>query len=207
MRTKFGRAARWMPPEKPAKPKPKSAIAVEDKTRKYVPAPYAEDWFLVMTDPKRELTAIDALIRAGYLAWAPQMRVFISSASVRKRLKVSRQLFPRYVFVSHRPGVTKPAKFCDHVSMLVQEGAIRAPWAVVRELSDRQAADEFDMTLIPPPSIVPGDAATFTIAGRLFEGVVQKAEEERVFMLVDLFGSRRVIEVREEMLTRAEKSA
>jgi transcription antitermination factor NusG len=145
-------------------------------------------WRIVMTEPRQERAAVQELRRAGYAAWFPQETKIVENRAKREKAKVNVPLFARYVFVGLMPMADKPIKDCRRVTCLLP---YTVPVAMISDLHRRQDGREFD-------SVKAADKARQKLIGKRtrivngpfagFDNIVQKAEQERALVLVDIFG-------------------
>jgi transcription antitermination factor NusG len=63
-------------------------------------APIRDDWFVATCLAGSETAAVAALERYGHKAWRPQFVRWLKDKKNRRRVKVYRELFPGYLFVS-----------------------------------------------------------------------------------------------------------
>jgi transcription antitermination factor NusG len=154
--------------------------------------PIAETWRVVMTEPRREREAVVELVRAGYAAWYPQETVIRERRDHREKAKINQPLFPRYVFVALRPVAEKAIRDCRHVSGLLP---YRPTVKTIENLYLRQEGREFDAIRAAEAAAeaerkaLIGKSVTITEGPFAeFNGIVLKAEHERVEILVSIFG-------------------
>lgn len=171
-------------------------MRVIDDAKPLTPAASALSWRVVTTAPRMEAKAAQALLEAGWQVWYPQLTCWVSSARTRIKRRVHRPLFPRYLFVtgSGHHAITG----CDHVGYLLPNQAFGA---LVRNLSDRQMAGEFDASRDPPD--LTGETMRLTdgpFAG--FTGIVAKHEGERVRLLVEFMGKAQSVRVAVDRLEK-----
>jgi transcription termination/antitermination protein NusG len=150
--------------------------------------PGAELWRVIMTEPRREKLAIEELRRAGYDAWYPQETVWVRKANKHERARVNQPLFPRYVFVALRSNATKAIRDCKHVTALLP---YRPASALISNLYDRQQGREFDAERAERDYRKSLEGKTLPITDgpfASFDGIVTRAEHERLIVLVNIFG-------------------
>lgn len=150
-------------------------------------------WYAVHTHPREETKALEDLNRQGYQTYLPRYAKKIRHA--RKTERVTRPLFPRYLFVRlnlAREG-WRPIRSTVGVADLVCFGG--QPAALPRDLIDalRQQEDaEGLIRFAGRNALKPGDAVTilsgpFSRQLGLYEGVT---DTERVAILLDLLGRK-----------------
>lgn len=148
-------------------------------------------WYVVQTKPRQEKIACENLLRQGYGAYLPQLKVV-------KRIRRSQQvrlepMFPRYLFF--RPcsanqsigparstiGVVNIVSF-GHAPALMRESVIEA----IQALESRQ--NEASMEELSP--ILPG-RKVLVVDGPLagLEGLVSSVSAQRVDVLMHLLGT------------------
>lgn len=199
MRTKLSRMASKAERHRPVQPVSTSRpVRVIDDAKPLTAAASAISWRVVTTAPRMEAKAAQSLQEAGWQVWYPQLTCWVSSARLRIKRRVHRPLFPRYLFVtgSGHHAITG----CDHVGYLLPNQAFGA---LVRNLSDRQMAGEFDASQEAPD--MTGQTMRMTdgpFSG--FIGIVAKHEGERVRLLVEFMGKIQNVRV---PLDRLEKVA
>jgi transcriptional antiterminator RfaH len=105
----------------------------------------ADQWFVVRTKQARETTAACAIAAEGFHAFLPVTLVERSHAG--KRERVSRPLFPRYLFVQFDSGITPFGKlnYCRGVANRglmcdAMDRPIAVPDKVIERIRDRQRA-------------------------------------------------------------------
>lgn len=160
---------------------------VEDKTKPFTPAPSAPAWFVLVTAPSRERDAIKALTEAGYLAWAPETIVIWSSARRKKRVRINRPLFPRYIFAAPFGPSTTAMTDAKHVVGLVSETPI--PGRIIDDLSRRQAGGDF----VPVLTNALKQGETVRIEEGPWQGQtgqVDEASPKWVSVLLTVFGAQ-----------------
>lgn len=110
------------------------------------PAIGASSWALVMCAPRRESEAIISLTRNGWPAWSPMLTQWVTHANVMRRRHAP--LFPRYIFVGLSGEGRVSIRQCDYITAIFgdKDRPFVAPSGMVRSLSNRQAAGEFDQT-------------------------------------------------------------
>ncbi len=148
-------------------------------------------WYAAHTQPQAELKALDNLRRQGYATYLPRYRRWVRHA--RQRTLVLRPLFPRYIFVG-LDGLTtrwRPILSTIGIAGLVCSGDRPVPVAdeIVETLRERERQGAFDES-VPIRRLQPGDAVRITeqpfqeLVGRF----VEMADDERVYILLDLLG-------------------
>lgn len=173
------------------------ALRILDKTRPLESAPEGLQWLVVMVAPRREADAAKALHEAGYRSWHPQLTTWITNARLRIKTKVNLPLFPRYIFVAQQPGAAKPIIDCDHVGYVI--GPVpkqrRGRQTLLEALSDRQGKGEF--IIVKPPSFATGEKVLISDDGPFsgLEGLVERSENDRVFILLNILGGENRVEV------------
>ncbi len=163
-------------------------------------------WYAAYTQPNAEAKAVDQLQRQGYGVYLPAYRRWIRHA--RKRVFVSRPLFPRYLFVGvdRLTQLWRPIRSTVGVVGLVTGGDDPIPVApaIIETLRRREGEGAFDL-LSPVQKLRSGDAVRVTegpfehVVGRL----VGLADHERVHILLDLLGRT----VRAEVAARVVEAA
>lgn len=179
------------------------------------PAPLAERtgtrWTIMHTGPKQELAAVAQLKRDGYAAYCPSETKWVRIGRSRTIKHVP--LFPRYVFVGMKTGATKSLNACLWGRPLTLDNG-NIPFiggSLVYALSDMQEAGAWDaakaeaITEAERTRVVEERARIaqracehfkagddVTITSDEWEGfsaqVVHAGEDERVLLLVSLFG-------------------
>lgn len=148
-------------------------------------------WYVVYTQARGELKAVDHLQRQSYAVYLPRCRRWRSHA--RSRELVLRPLFPRYLFVALDLGTMpwRPILSTIGVAGLVRHGdePVPVPPGLVEALRQAERDRAFDQPspadrwkLGDPVRITSGPFAE--MIGR-FQGL---ADEERVYVLLDLLG-------------------
>jgi transcriptional antiterminator RfaH len=148
-------------------------------------------WYVAQTKPRQERTAYDNLLRQGYCAYLPHLKVL-------RRIRRCQQarlepMFPRYLFF--RPGSEKqsigPVRSTFGVQSIVSFGhapALLLADAVesIRALESRQNAASMD-ELSP---INPG-ASVLVVDGPFagLEGMVSSVSARRIDVLMQLLGT------------------
>lgn len=161
--------------------------------------PFADQWHVAMSEPRREREAIVELERAGYGAWYPQETIWRERRDKREKARVNQPLFPRYLFVALRPVATKPIRDCRHVSGLLP---YRPTQRLVDHLYARQEGKEFDAIRAAQDA---AEAERKALIGRratiidgpfaTFDGIIAMAGHERVEVLVNILGRMTPIDV------------
>ena len=148
-------------------------------------------WYVAYTKVRSEVRAQNALREAGLKTYLPQTTVIIRHA--RKREKVQRPLFPRYLFVELNEAEPQffKVRACKDIECLV--GVTGTPRSIhgrfVYDLQQAEAAGEFDQTNGEPidDPFRPGDAIRVKV-GTKFGGwpgrVLKMTEEGRVKVLL-----------------------
>lgn len=179
-----------------------------DETSSLTAAPEASAWLALIVAPSMEEAAAEALRDAGYIAWYPQTVETVTRQWRRVRVKVNRPLFPRYVFAAAAEatgGVSKVVGMggsghttkgvhgpslgmldCDHVVRIV--GAVGP--GLMADLSRRQAGGEFVADL--RQSLYRRGSRVRIVDGPFqgLDGIVHRAEGERVEVLVGMLGQQ-----------------
>lgn len=148
-------------------------------------------WYVAYTKVRSEVRALNGLREAGLKAYVPQVTVIVRHA--RKREKVQRPLFPRYMFVQLTEGSPEfyKVRACKDVECLVGVTGTPSPIHArfVWDLQRAEAAGEFDMTGDEAEGDLyrPGDAIRVKV-GTKFGGwpgrVLKMTEEGRVRVLL-----------------------
>lgn len=179
------------------------------------PAPLAERieqrWTIMHTGPKQEMAAVAQLKRDGYAAYCPSVTKWVRIGRSRTIKHVP--LFPRYVFVGMKQGATKSLNACLWGRPLTLDNG-NIPFiggGLVYALSDMQAAGAWDEAKAQAISeaertriakkasehFKAGD--TVTIIDDIWEGfnatVMHAGDDERVVLLMNLFGSANKVRV------------
>ncbi len=176
-------------------------------------------WTIMHTGPKQEFAAVAQLKRDGYAAYCPVITRWVRIG----RSKTIRHvpLFPRYVFVGMKDGASKSLNACTWGRPLTLDNGnipfIRG--ALVYALSDTQEAGAWDEAKAAAISeaertriakkasahFKQGDAVM--IEGDVWDGfsatVLRAGEDERVILLMDLFGSATKVTVTLDQLRPA----
>lgn len=149
-----------------------------------------ERWFLVRTQPQREMWADEQLRRQGFVTYIPRTERTIRHA--RKLLTRTAAFFPCYLFV--RLDLSRDRWRAINgtfgVSYLVTSGdrPTPVPVGVVEDL----IAAGGELGLIAPPAALPGQTVRI-VAGPFSDqiGVVQRLDGPgRVRLLLDLMGGK-----------------
>jgi transcriptional antiterminator RfaH len=148
-------------------------------------------WYAVYTQPHGETKALEHLSRQGYSVYLPRYRTRISHA--RRRLTVSRPLFPRYLFagIDRASMRWRPILSTFGVADVVRAGDEPAPVPpeIVSAIREREEAGNFDR-LNPQQSLPLGELVRVTagafedMVGRL----VEFRDQDRVVLLLELLG-------------------
>lgn len=154
-------------------------------------------WYLILTRPRQERTALVNLERQGYGAFLPLM-------SSRKRrqnrlVTVVEPMFPRYLFVQLNTTSDnwRPIQSTLGVTTLVRFGMLpaRIPGDLVELL--RSQGDENGIRDVSPPALKPGMRVRIG-AGPFegFEGILHaRTGKERVILLLDIASQTTRIEL------------
>jgi hypothetical protein len=193
MRSRLNRLmARSLPPA-PVRTSARRPVVIEDKTTPHVAPPCRESWDVVMLSPHANDGTLARIDAAGFDVWRPRMVVMLSSASVGKHVKVNRPLWPRYAFVARRPECRVTLSSVWDIGKPLCIGSVHG--STVEAISIREAAGEFDGTMLPPeaPAFDPG-AQVETLDG-LMQGIVLKSDEARTVVLFRLMDAEREVQV------------
>ena len=162
-------------------------------------------WYVVQTQPHAESRAQEHLRRQGFTTYLPRLRK--SRRHARKTEKVSRPLFPRYMFVlidtTHQGWHAIRSTF--GVSSLVggESGPMPLRDGVIEALRQREGEDgHFHQET---PKFLRGAAVrvldgVFASCLGLFEGM---SDRDRVAVLLDLLGRRVRVVLDAESVIRA----
>ncbi|MEJ0093385.1 MAG: transcription termination/antitermination NusG family protein [Methylocella sp.] len=121
---------------------------------------YEPKWYVAYTNVKSEKRAADGLQRKGFLTFSPAGAKQIKLR--RKRVRVMRFLFPRYVFVGFVPGCSWYAlRHTDGVeAILANDGApVVVPTKLIEDMRKEQATGVYDER--EPSPIVAGAVVKF----------------------------------------------
>jgi len=161
--------------------------------------PEAEAWFVAYTNPRREDAVEGTIRRRSFRSYYPVMTV------TRRRRDITRPLFPRYLFVGLRPGLTLYGlRETPGLEALVRMDGkpVTVPGTVVAGLRDYQRDGVFDFTearMAAAAAAARAKAALAFESGRpvrvvdgpyrSFRGVVERLlPEERISVSLTLFG-------------------
>jgi transcriptional antiterminator RfaH len=119
----------------------------------------ASDWYLVHTQPRREMEAEQSLARLGVETFFPRLR---QQRIVRRRPQVvTGPLFPGYVFARFDPGTRwRAVNFAHGVTRVVMFG--ETPAMVTDDLVAGIAARMEDGAVVVRPKFGPGDRVRVT---------------------------------------------
>lgn len=155
-------------------------------------AAFRPGWYVLQTAPARELRAQAAALELGLEAWMPCETRWASHG--RKRSRVSRPLFPRYLFVNVEAGGLYQLRRVDGVERVItgtggQPRPIDGAW--IRRMMQAEGLGDFDATRpAARAKHKPGDSVVM-IGGR-FDGMparfVRKEAGERVRVLFSILG-------------------
>lgn len=159
-------------------------------------------WTVVMTASRQELNAVEWIREAGYEAYCPVITKWVTIGRLRTRRHVA--LFPRYIFVGLVEGALHAVGACHHVTALTLDNGSMpvVPAGIVRGLSDRQSAGEWDLAKDEKADGRQKASAVFRggesviITTDLLDGVpgtiVHACDDDRVQVLMDLLGKATV---------------
>lgn len=165
-----------------------------------------QPWYVIHSKPRQEQVALDNLLRQGYHAWLPQIKVAtVGKRSARKAdILALEPMFPRYLFV--RPANDEQSiasvRSTLGVSTLVRFGDRPATidHRTVCDIAHLELAQhQLDYHQITP--FQPGVAVQI-VSGPLagLKGLVSMSSSERVFMLLDFLGRQQKICLRPEQM-------
>ena len=166
-------------------------------------------WYVVHSKPRQVQVALENLLRQGWHAWLPQIKVAtIGKRSARKADKLALEpMFVRYLFIrpAHEEQSIAPVRSTLGVSMLVRFGVQLATidHQTVCDLAHLELAQrQLDYHQITP--LQPGVAVQI-VSGPLagLKGLVSMASSERVVVLLDLLGRQQEIRLRPAQLALA----
>lgn len=161
-------------------------------------------WTLMHTGPKQEFAAVGDLKRSGYAAYCPVITRWVRIG--RKRTIRHIPLFPRYIFVGLKEGASKSLNSCTWGKPLALDNGnvTLIGGAIVYAISEMQEAGIYDeakakaITEAERTRIAKRASAHFSegdtvmITSDAWEGfnaqVVHAGDDERVTLLVNLFG-------------------
>lgn len=157
-------------------------------------------WYVMYTKPRQEEVALDNLQRQNYTVFYPQARLQKRKAGV-GNVQVVEPLFPRYMFLSLEQGVDDFSRLRSTRGCvdLVKFGGIPStvPDGLV-QLIQSQADDSFVLNLTASPPLAKG--STVRVAEGPFEGlmgqIVNHRSEQRVFVLLNVLGGERSVELK-----------
>jgi transcriptional antiterminator RfaH len=160
----------------------------------------AEQWFVVRTKPSKETTASVAIASEGFPAFMPVQIVERSHAG--KRERVSRPLFPRYIFVqfdrenpgfgklNYCRGVANKGLMCD-----AMDRPVSVPDAVITEIRDRErlsmAIAGETKTGFRPGDTFPIQRGSYTQITMTYMG----EDKGEVWGTIELFGRPHVVHI------------
>lgn len=162
---------------------------------------HSTSWFVAQMKPNCASIAQDNLRRQGFETFLPMEEQ--TSQRQGKFVTILRPLFPGYIFVAFDValGHWRAVNSTIGITRLVRFGA--EPVSVPSELVS-QLVQRCDATgkLMPPPPVKPGDQVTLTKGPfASFVAEVEKiAPDQRVWVLMDLLGSRTRVAVRQNDL-------
>lgn len=189
-------------------------IGVDDKGQPVFPR-----WTLVHTGAKQEFAAVGDLKRAGYAAYCPVITRWVRIG--RKRTIRHIPLFPRYVFVGLKEGATKSLNSCTWGRPLALDNGkvTMISGSLVYALSEMQEAGIYDEAkakaiseaertrIAKKASAHFSEGDTVTITSDAWEGfnaqVVHAGDDERVTLLINLFGRASKVHVRLDQIRPA----
>ena len=172
-----------------------------------VPAsfPCGDAWYVVYTTVKGEFRAKLALEAQGFTVFLPVEKRWIRHA--RRRSHAIRPLFTRYLFV--RFDINRDhwyaIKRTDGVEAILTNDSIpvRVPASIIEDLRAAQAIGVFDQT-VKELNLKEGDQVR--IASGPFRHFVARVKDakskKRVDILLQLFGSERILQFSAEMLRK-----
>lgn len=154
-------------------------------------------WYIAYTKVRRERHALIGLQEDGLRAYLPQMTDWIMHA--RKKSKVERPLFPRYLFVELSADSPEFYKVRANRDIECLVGTCGSPAAIrpetVGDIRSAEAAGEFDLTNGEDPNdpYKAGDSVMVRIGGK-FAGwpgrVVRMTDAQRVEVLIRGIGGK-----------------
>lgn len=158
------------------------------------------DWHLVFSKPRQEVTAVQNLQNQGFEAILPKA-IELKRLDGR-RVKIRGPLFPRYLFVKIREGVDDFSKIRSTRGCVDLVRFAGHPAKIPKQFLDgffKEFSDLHDWTLdLTHGNLLqlnPGDAAT-VVAGP-FEGIAVTVRalkpQERVAVLLDFMGGQRQV--------------
>lgn len=154
------------------------------------PAP-SLDWYLVHARPKQELVAVENLVRQGYAAYLPRLK--LPRFRHQKWQESVEPLFPRYLFAGVVPDEQSvhPIRSTRGVASLVRAGEayVPVPAALIGSLRARE--DGEGLHQLKSESLQPGDKV-HVIAGPFagLEAVFQARQgADRVRVLLTIIGN------------------
>lgn len=147
-------------------------------------------WYVAHTKVRQEQVALDNLVRQGYAAYLPRIKIF-------KRIRGRQQtqlepLFPRYMFfqpesAAHSIAAVRSTLGITTIVRFGQEPAVIRPEALnaIREFETRrnQASDQ-DISPFKPGERI--RIAEGPLSG--MEGLISDVSQERVIVLMTLLG-------------------
>lgn len=163
-------------------------------------------WFAAYSSVGRERRAVAGLLDAGMEAYCPMATRWIMHA--RKRERVQRPLFPRYLFVGLQdPDMWGAAKRVDGIEQLIRAAGTSpavVPAAIVERLRAAEALGQFDdtvkhQTIAPfkvgqPVRVIAGPLSGFVAK------VVAADPKGRVRLLLTMLGGERTVSTTAEQL-------
>jgi transcription antitermination factor NusG len=160
-------------------------------------------WYVVLTNPKCEERARAGLDALGYATFLPTETVWARVPKHRqkpgqpKKVKVTRPLFPGYLFFGLDKGVHpfEPVRLTDGVySILMNNGEYLAmPAGTVSGMQEAEERGDHDRTVKAAEKLAELIGQQITVPeGHLagFVAVVKKATEKCVYLETEAFGKR-----------------
>ena len=160
-------------------------------------------WTVMQTGPKQEMAAVAQLKRDGHTAYCPVITKWARIGMMKRIVHVP--LFPRYIFAAVKPGACKSLNACLWAKPVALDGGNISFFAghEVYAISDAQAAGlydeakteaqkiaEFQALMAARMRLNEGDQVMLDDAtwGEIRATVLSKPVDQRVFLLMSIFG-------------------
>lgn len=165
-----------------------------------------EAWYVVHSKARQEHVALENLLRQGWHAWLPRIKVVaLSQRNTKRTEKLALEpMFPRYLFVrpAHEEQSITPVRSTLGVSTLVRFGDRLATidhktvcGLAHLELAQRQL-EYHQITPLQPGVVV--QIVDGPLTG--LKGLVSMSSSERVVVLLDFLGRQQEIRFKPEQL-------
>ena len=163
-------------------------------------------WYAVHTRANAESKALEHLARQDYQAYLPRYRKWRCHA--RRREVVWRPLFPRYLFVALDLDAMRwrSVNSTPGVTQLVSHGELPSavPMGVVETIQEQERSGLFDQ-VAQVRSLREGESVRIVVGpfADLIGKFIGLADQERVYVLLDLLGRKVRATVSAEALAQA----